>query len=242
MTDHRKELEDNGYTILRSFLPASFVEEVTGLCNGVIDGLGQEHWELFRSQGSRPDIGDIPAFANIIAHDSIKSVFQRLNFDFDEAAYNSGAIFARPPGGPPLFWHQDWWGWNDPISYRSGIPQVNVMIYQNTTSPKNGCLRVIPGSHKRGHPIHDIEVEYDVDLCKVVDPDHPIYGSWRDEVPVCVDVGDVVVSDTRLLHSAYPNQSRSRRVMLSLSYHPDFSARTRQSPHSLLFGNRHGAD
>ena len=55
-----------------------------------------------------------------------------------------------------LFWHRDWWGWNHPVSYGDPVPQqVFLMYYTVDTTPGNGCLRLIPGSHLERHPMHD---------------------------------------------------------------------------------------
>ncbi|MEC8595240.1 MAG: phytanoyl-CoA dioxygenase family protein [SAR324 cluster bacterium] len=55
---------------------------------------------------------------------------------------------SKPPKSPALFWHQDWWDWNEPSSFTYQMAQVFVMIYLKDTTPQNGCLRVIPGSNK----------------------------------------------------------------------------------------------
>ena len=42
--------------------------------------------------------------------------------------------------------------WSDePRAYSDLPPQLFAMFYLTDTSPRNGCLRVIPGSHRKRH-------------------------------------------------------------------------------------------
>lgn len=63
-------------------------------------------------------------------------------------------IISKPPGAPALYWHQDWARWDDPISLSPWPQQVFLNWYLTDTGPENGCLRVIPGSHRRRLDLH----------------------------------------------------------------------------------------
>jgi ectoine hydroxylase-related dioxygenase (phytanoyl-CoA dioxygenase family) len=187
----------------------------------VLATVTQNHRKMFKAQGSLVDILNYPDFAEVIAHPALAALFDELGLHGH--VLSSGCMFSKPPGAPSLFWHQDWWGWDDAASYSDRIAQVNVMIYLSPTSPRNGCLRVIPGSHRRRHPIHDIPVVYDLSLSRIDDPGHILYQSREDERAVEVQLGDIVVKDTRLLHSTYANASDDHRTMLSLNFNPGYS-------------------
>ncbi|MGI9509921.1 MAG: phytanoyl-CoA dioxygenase family protein, partial [Geminicoccaceae bacterium] len=80
---------------------------------------------------------------------------------------------------------------------------------------------VLPGSHRRRHPLHDADAAHGEGLSRVDDPGDPLYGSVEGEVPVPVRAGDLVVGDARLLHSAYANRSGQERSLITLWYHPN---------------------
>jgi ectoine hydroxylase-related dioxygenase (phytanoyl-CoA dioxygenase family) len=221
-SDNREMLEQQGYCVVRGVLDQSIINKISQWCDQALENVSENHRTELKAQGSLVDISDYPDFSEIISHVALAELFEGL--DLHGQVFCSGSIISKPPAGPALFWHHDWWGWDDPVSYTDRIPQVNIMIYLSSTSVDNGCLRVIPGSHHQKHPIHEIPAVYGASLSKVEDPDHPLYQSWEEEVAIGVQAGDVVVKDTRLLHSAYANRSNENRTLLSLNFNPDFSA------------------
>ena len=97
------------------------------------------------------------------------------------------------------------------------------MYYLIDTTPHNGCLRLLRGSHLQRHRMHDEVPDAHTDeLRRVADPDHPAYRSIPEEVDVPVAAGDVVIGDSRLLHSAHANKSSQRRTVITLWYFPYF--------------------
>ena len=47
------------------------------------------------------------------------------------------------------------------------------MYYPEDTSPYNGCLRVLPRSHRRRHPLHHIGQAHTKDINRMENPDDP---------------------------------------------------------------------
>ncbi len=110
-------------------------------------------------------------------------------------------FFVRPSGGPGQAWHQD--EFYIPSRDRS---VTSAWIALDRATPENGCLRVIPGSHKRGiiwpHGPH-ADPRYDpVDSAR-----HPY--DERDAVVLSAEPGDVIAFSGHLLHSAGPNSAAS---------------------------------
>ena len=81
---------------------------------------------------------------------------------------------------------------------------------------------MIPGSHRRPHPLHEVIDAHDPALAAVENPDDPAYASHPDEVDVPVTAGDVVVVDARLVHGAHPNRSGRERTNITLWWHPHY--------------------
>ena len=82
---------------------------------------------------------------------------------------------------------------------------------------------MIPGSHRRPHPLHDVIDAHGPTLAAVENPDDPAYASHPDEVDVPVAAGDVVIADARLVHGAHPNRSGEERTNITLWWHPDYA-------------------
>ena len=129
-------------------------------------------------------------------------------------------ILTKDPGAPPLYWHQDWYHWNDPISCAPWPQDIFMKYYLTDTTPENGCLKVIPSTHRKRIDLHD-KLLYASKQGNVLEPgseskekyavmfrDHP------DQVDVCVKAGSLVMRDARLLHSVRKNDTDKRRTML----------------------------
>ena len=151
-----------------------------------------------------------PLFAELVVYPRTVQALEALGFL--RPKWSSGYVISKPPQSPPLFWHQDWWGWNDPCSYTALPQQLFLMYYLVDTTPSNGCLRVIKGSHLNRHPLHDIlPSAHGESLQRVDDANHPAYQHFPGEVDIPVKAGDLVIGDSRLLHASHGNQSDERR-------------------------------
>ena len=43
--------------------------------------------------------------------------------------WSSGYIIGKESNSAPLYWHTDWWAWDDPISFVKKPPMIFVMFY-----------------------------------------------------------------------------------------------------------------
>lgn len=215
-------LEKQGYCVIKNLLDQELIDKLTVFSDNALQQVSAAHRAQFKSQGSLINIADYPQFSEIIGHQALSDLFKKLQFK--HPVFSIGSIISKPPFSPALFWHQDWWGWDHDVSYSAAILQVNIMIYLTATAPENGCLRVLPGSHRHCHPLHNQRIVYSEALCRVQDPNDALYQSYHGERAVPVLPGDVVVSDARMFHGAYANASAGRRTLLSLNFHPNFSA------------------
>jgi hypothetical protein len=216
----RQDLQQDGYTIAKDLLPNGLLTKLCQQRDEVLEALSPEHRETYRSQGSLVNMGDHPEFSHLIALPQFQSLIRDLGFT--NSRWLAGYLISKPPRSPALFWHQDWWGWDHPLSYTPRMPGLGIMIYLTDTCRENGCLRVIPGSHRGQHPLHDLPVAHEEALSTIEDPNDVAYQCDSREKAVEVTVGDVVLMDPRLLHSAYANKTESERSLITLWYLPDF--------------------
>lgn len=130
----------------------------------------------------------------------------------------SGGVFqiiSKPPNAPALYWHQDWARWNDPISLSPWPQQVFLNWYLTDTSPANGCIRVIPGSHLRRFDLHEHLVNaHEGGGYAVKETNEWMFLDHEDAIDIPVKAGELLIGDARLLHSTHPNRSTERRTVL----------------------------
>ena len=186
----------------------------------LLESVTENHRKMFKAQGSLVDILDYPDFAEIIAHPALAALFDEL--EIARTRFSSGSVVSKPPGAPRCSGTRTGGDGTTPPRIRAHRPGQRDGL-PSPTSPGNGCLRVIPGSHRRSHPIHDIPVVYGLSMSRVDDPDHLAVSASPGEHAVQVQPGDIVVKDTRLLHSTYANGSDDHRTMLSLSFNPGYA-------------------
>ena len=218
----RSRLEADGFCHVPQVLDPDALVATRAAAEAALGTVDTDHRAQWRSQGSLVPVADHPAFAALIAHAGFPKMFERLGLP--GTLFSSGYVISKPPGGPALFWHQDWWGWQHPISREGRIAQVALFLYMTDTTRENGCLRLIPGSHRRPHPLHDLVDAHDPTLAEVRNPDDAAFAPHPDEVDVPVTAGDVVVVDARLIHGAHPNRSGRERTNITLWWHPDYEA------------------
>ena len=221
MQTQLSQLKENGYCVFDQALEKNVLEKIKRVSRQALEELTIEHRKNNKSQGSLILIADYPDLGMLIGNEELKEIFRKLGFD--DTRFSSGYIISKPNNSPALFWHQDWWGWDHPLSYTNQIAQVFVMIYLQDTNPQNGCLRVIPRSHRSYHALHSNQKAHTESASRVEDPNDSIYNSLSEEVPVPVKCGDVIVGDARLIHGSFPNQSEDERTLITLWYHPHYN-------------------
>jgi hypothetical protein len=136
----------------------------------------------------------------------------------------SGYVSTKPPRSAALYWHQDWWCWDHPISFRRAATQVAVLCYLSHTSTHNGALRVLPGSHHMSAPVHRLLPEPHAEGANELRPEHPALADLPGQVTLSLRAGDAVAIDYRLLHGTHANESPARRDCILLSFVPNWSS------------------
>ena len=222
-TIQSSRLINEGYCVFEDVLTRPFLAQ---LCDVVArlqqsDSIGPS--TTHRAQGDMRSAMDHPLFADLI---SWSPALDRLSsMGFESPTYTDGYIISKPPQSPPLFWHYDWFAWQDPGAYDTSPQQVFLMYYLTDTSVTNGCLRVIPGSHQHHNVLHEhIGNPHSGMLSRAEDLDQLAFSMRPDEVDVPVRAGDVVIGDARLLHAAHANKSSEWRTVITLWFQPDYAS------------------
>lgn len=217
-------LRRDGYTVLPGVLSPEEIQRYRALTQRLlVHHQDPEYREKHLSIGSLLDILREPGFVELICHPGMRAGLASLGFP--EPRYQHGILFNKLPHTPRTFWHQDGTMWDHEASYQAEPLDLILIYYLVDTTPANGCLRVIPGSHRRRHALHAHLTEtYTPDLRRMKDATSPAFQLYPDEASVAVRAGDVVVTDARLLHAAHANDSDADRTALSLWYVPSYEA------------------
>ena len=123
-------------------------------------------------------------------------------------------VFCKPPAeGYETPWHQDGHYW--PIR---PLATCTAWVALEPSTRENGCLRVIPGSHRERalHP-HLREDRDDLVLSQRLDATHFDEAS---AVDIELQPGQMSLHDVYMIHGAASNRSPQRRTGVALRYMP----------------------
>jgi phytanoyl-CoA hydroxylase len=156
-----------------------------------------------------------PVIREIITHPGIVGVLEQItgahlpHWDGRVKCMQS-MLFAKPPGLPGQAWHQD----ERYIATRDRS-LVGAWIALDDATVENGCLRVLPGSHRDGYlwptRAHDKPEEFDFS-------DESYGFESHAEQKVEVEAGSVVFFNGYLLHRSLRNRSNGFRRALVNHY------------------------
>ena len=217
----REFYAENGYYVLPEALTPVEVEELraetTAICEGErgdVDGFepgmpGESEDDVLRRYlcvHFPHKISEI--MLDYLGHRQIANVLTQIIGP--NVKCMQSMLFIKAAGKPGQAWHQD--EFSIPTRDRT---LTGGWIALDDATVENGCLWVIPGSHKRGiiWPQHDH-----------VDPQFDCAGEaygfpYRDEdsIPVEVKAGAIVFFNGYLLHRSFPNRAQSgyRRVLVN---------------------------
>jgi phytanoyl-CoA hydroxylase len=121
-------------------------------------------------------------------------------------------------------WHQDHAYFDLPI----GTQIVSAWVSLDAATRENGCMHVIPGSHREGPVVH-FQVR-DWQIC-----DDQV--RTNQTIAVKTDPGDVLLWDGLLHHGTPPNRSTNGRRALQLHYWPQSVEKTPKEERMAIFGS-----
>ena len=172
-----------------------------------------------RDEGTETDnLFSDPMTERILDYPPLRAACRRLHLDNLKSS-ESIVMLSKPGHGPPLYWHQDCVFWNSPRAATPWPTRISLSFYLTDTRRENGCLRVIPGTHRRRIDLHDLLPNaHGAEIQAVTDLSHPMFGDHPEAVDVPVRAGDLIIGDNRLLHGAWPNTTDRRRTLI-LGWH-----------------------
>jgi len=129
----------------------------------------------------------------------------------DIRLYCATYIIKEPHTDTFVSWHQDltYWGLDDSDKVVTG------WLALAPATPESGCMKMIPGSHKRGqlkHHTTDVSnnVLFQGQTVKDLDPDDGVYCP--------LEPGQLSLHHGWTLHESLPNHSQDRRIGFNLQF------------------------
>ena len=131
----------------------------------------------------------------------------------------SSHFISKPPfKGKATPWHEDSAYWKGRISTMSGI--CTVWLALDRTTPENGCMRVVPGTHENGFsnytPVDSADNIFDSEIAPdQIDESKAVY--------FCLEPNECSLHEGRIIHGAQANTSPLRRAGYTMRYFPTSS-------------------
>lgn len=195
--------ERDGYAIFRRVVDADLIQEASDH----VEWLQRTHADVPTEALTHDYM--TPFWHRVMSDDRILDIAQ-LFVGPNIASYSTHHFVKMPFAGKRVEWHQDAAFW--PLE---PMEVVTLWLAIDHSTPENGCLRIIPGSHKWSveemRPTEEDgyfhqQIKMDVDESQALD--------------IVLAPGDIEVHHPGIVHGSNANSSPSRRAGLAIRYIP----------------------
>lgn len=205
-TEAQQAYERDGFYVFRNVLDADLMDEV----RAHITWLEGKYPGRSLTEIGAPHMPTDAFWVRLISDPRLVDIGSMFEGD-DLALFAANYLIKAPRTGKRVEWHQD-----GPVWPLEPHDVVTLWLAIDTVTKENGCLRVVPGSHKLG-PL----------AVKDIDGDENFFGfrvdadiDESDAVDLEMAPGDVEVHHPNLFHSSNANLSERRRAGMNIHYIP----------------------
>lgn len=167
-----------------------------------------------------------PSFLEFLQDPIFKAICERIHGAETPIAVFRAMFMNKPANkGTFLPWHQDRW------TFLDRDPQVTIWTAMDPATIENGCVQVIPGSHKHGliNPTHKSGFLTKAQSAAICTEDRIVY--------LELEPGEVVLLHNYLLHASDVNKSSQSRRAFSVCYMDGGTLRDgAPHPYTTVFG------
>lgn len=196
----------DGYVIYRQVIDRGLVAEAIGH----VAWLRARHPDLRPEQLGHWLVAEDPFWVRLVSDARLLDVAEA--FVGPSIALFASHYICKPPySGQPVLWHQDGAYW--PLE---PMEVVTLWLAIDPSTSENGCMRVVPGSHRR--EIHALRPNTEVE--SVLGSESAIDVDETEAVDLVLAPGDVEVHHPNILHASNANTSPKRRCGLTIRYIP----------------------
>ncbi len=214
----KDDFDTNGFAVLRNFFSLTEMEEINNALNKYIDHTLPKLDENEAFYEKKEDPKTLMRLQNMGTHDPFFSAL----FHGKRLQSISQNLLGSPVRGKNLQWfnklpvvgrltppHQD--GFYFMLEPNQAI---TLWLAQDPIDESNGCIRYLPGSHRKGMRAHKktdvLGFSQGLTEYKIID--------IKNEIPVCVEPGDLIAHHSMTIHRADANKSNRPRRALGFVY------------------------
>ncbi|MBM3263363.1 MAG: phytanoyl-CoA dioxygenase family protein [candidate division Zixibacteria bacterium] len=211
---------ENGYLLKEGFVSpdplAEMDRETEDLHERMADGVPPDvQWEVFDNPALKPRIKQMmnadavcPSLDRFVRADTTLDIVEDL-LGPDISFFHCKLLMKSALNGTVTPWHQDYGYWsrsnNTPV-------YLNCMIYIDGATVENGCLQVVPGSHKLGLLTHE-------ERKQAFGRFLPGYFQHRDDaIPLEGKGGTAIFFGPLIIHGSDANRSPQHRRACTTAY------------------------
>ena len=207
-TDVVSTYEIEGYVIVPNVLDMGLITEA----REHLEQLQQRHPDLRPEQFGTGVIPMDAFWLRLVSDTRLLDIAEQ--FLGPNLALFATHYIAKPPRvGLPVLWHQDGSYWPlEPMNV------VTFWLSMDDVDPGNGCLRVIPGTHKDALVTHDEYIPTTLSenvLNSAMDPSTVDESKARD---IRLSPGDISIHNPNIVHGSNANESDRWRRGLTIRY------------------------
>jgi ectoine hydroxylase-related dioxygenase (phytanoyl-CoA dioxygenase family) len=206
MSEVLDRFETDGYALFRDVLDPALVAEAAGH----VDWLARRHPDLRPEQLGHTLMRDDPFWVRLVSDERLLDIAETF-IGPDIALFASHYISKPPYSGQAVLWHQDAAFW--PLE---PMRVVTLWLAVDHSTAENGCVRLVPGSH-RGE-IAGMRANTAVD--NVLGEEIAVDVDESEAVDMVLAPGDVEVHHPAIVHGSTANTSPHRRCGLTIRYIP----------------------
>lgn len=197
------QMHEFGYAVFPNLFSGKVLQDLEAVLDEIYYATeGAETREVLFKQKVAERSESLSAFARKPEFIEISTALLGPDIDL----YFNQLVYKNPEGKTPFSWHQD-----DAYSPVVPSPYLTCWLAVSDATIENGCLSVLPGSHRQGLVPH-FDSDFGLAGHRNDDPDQGI------ELPV--SAGTLVTMWSTTLHKSGANLSQSVRKALVLQFSP----------------------
>ncbi|MGA4847504.1 phytanoyl-CoA dioxygenase family protein [Streptomyces sp. G5(2025)] len=203
------EYEKNGFAILRNVLDADLIQEA----HEHVEWLGRKYPDLRPEDYHHPLMRNDAFWVRMVTDERIVDIAE-LFLGPNVACFTAHYVCKPALDGRPVLWHQDGAYWK-----LQPMEALTVWAAIDESKRENGCLRIIPGSHRI--PIHKPTLRTDTPNMLHSQTREDLIEEWvarAGVVDIELEPGDVSIHHPNILHCSEPNTSPKRRCGLDMGF------------------------
>jgi phytanoyl-CoA hydroxylase len=203
----KRKFETEGYALFHNVLDAELMDDAARH----IDWLMQKNPGIRAEHLDQRLVKDDPFWIRLVSDNRLLDIAQQ--FIGPNIALFASHYICKPAGdGRPVLWHQDGSYW--PLE---PMEVVTLWLAVDDSLQVNGCLRVIPGTHK----MQLREMKKRREEANVLDSEiDPAFVDESKAVDCVLQRGGVEVHHPNTIHGSKANNSPLRRCGLTIRYIP----------------------